>query len=604
MSSPSCHVTVMLAVRQQLRWMLMATPSDFPRTLTQMLREWDDAALTELLLARPDLAFPPPTDLTQIASRATTRHSVSAALDSLNAFEMEVARRASALPVGCTPTDLLDPELNESAVLGALQRLRRLALMWGDATALRPVRAFSALLADIPASPVPPPQPPSFPEAARQPLALVDKVAAGSAFEFVRRIEVLIEHCDHQPVRLRQAGGLASREVKIVAALLDVPTVVATAHLDVAQAAGLLGITAKGIDEVLLPTTEFDSWQGRALAQQWADLAATWFEADAAGGPPWLKLLCLQAFGSPVDGRVLSAGELRAWVAWHRPRRAPATGRQVATVLDQASWIGVTGLGAVSSFAPELDVANLQAHLPPRTEHVVVQADLTAIAPGPLTADASRELGALADVESRGGATVYRFTAGSLRRAFQLGWEVPDILNVLEARSRTALPQPLRYLVQDLARGRADAGHAAPATQGGASSAPTQPIGAHQNPQRTSPSNLATEQSGVDRLTPDQAAALVSQLKRADTTSAHRRDDGQSPVSVVTAPVDVLREAVETGEVVWLSLVDGSGVAGERLVHAVDVSDGELRALDARCGERVNVPIRRITAAHILRGGS
>ncbi len=591
--------------------------SNSPRTLTQMLREWDDATLAGLLLDRPDLAFPPPSDLTQIASRATTRHSVSSALDTLNAFELQVARRASAHTAGF-PADVhgtaLAAGLDEVAALNALQRLHRLALVWGPATSLRPVRAMSALLAEpgtaagagAEAATVPAAHPPTFSDVPRQPPSLVDKVAAGSAFELVRRVEVLVEHCDHLPLRLSRAGGFASREVKIIAALLDVPAAVATLHLEVAEESGLLGLAAHDGNEVLLPATAFDGWLDRPLADQWAVLAASWLEAHDGGGPRWLKRLCLEAFGHPAEGRVLSASDLRAWVAWQRPRLAVGTDRQVATFLDQGSWVGVTGLGAVASFAPRLqherppvhpdepdhDSTTLARHLPMRSEHVLVQADLTAIAPGPLTAAASRELGSLADVESRGGATVYRFTAESLERGLDLGWDAEEILSVLRSRSRTPLPQPLRYLVHDLARRRTEAGAA------------SKPAAKHEAPPRGVPRRGPGEPSAGDLLPPAAATAIVAGLRRAESTSPHRGAPGlRTPEPRVAAPVDALRQAVETGEVVWISLVDAHGATTERLVRAVDVADGQLHARDARYGEDVVVPVRRISAAHIVRNG-
>jgi hypothetical protein len=379
----------------------------------------------------------------------------------------------------------------------------------------------------------------------------------------------------------------------------------ATAHLEIAEAAGLLGPAAQGAQEILLPTTEFDSWQGLALADQWAQLAAGWFDRHPASGPSWLKRLCLQAYGSPADGRVLSVADLRAWVAWHRPRRPPATERQVTTLLEQASWIGVTGLGALSSFALELDVTTLQAYLPARSGHVLVQADLTAIAPGPLTAEAAREMGAFADVESRGGATVYRFTAESLARALRLGWEPPEILAALQARSRTELPQPLRYLVQDLARRRAEAGGPYPAGGASPSPAPASTASGHRNPHRATPRRPSVEQEpAAHRLRAEAAAALVAQLRSADAvTPHHRQRGGPAAPSLVKSPIDVLREAVETGEVVWLSLVDSRGTPSERLVRAVDLADGDLHALDARGDQGITVPVRRISAAHILRRG-
>ena len=55
--------------------------------------------------------------------------------------------------------------------------------------------------------------------------------------------------------------------------------------------------------------------------------------------------------------------------------------------------------------------------LPEPVGYVLLQGDMTAIAPGPLTAELDRELTLAAEVESTGGATVYRFCAGSVRRA-------------------------------------------------------------------------------------------------------------------------------------------------------------------------------------------
>lgn len=613
MSTPSCHASGPGRGATATTVGVMPTSSDPPRTLTQMLREWDDARLTRLLLARPDLAFPPPSDTTQIASRATTRHSVSSALDTLNAFELEVARRVSAVAAGVSATDpdgtAVDTGLDKVAVRAALQRLHGLALVWGPATSLRPVRALSALLTGVAAGAVPSASPPAFPDAPRQPPALVDKVAAGSAFEFVRRIEVLVEHCDHLPLRLSRAGGFANREVKVIAALLDVPAAVATLHLEVAERAELLGVATHGTDEVLLPTAQFDGWLELSLADQWLVLGTSWLESHDESWPRGLKKLCLEAFGRPAEGRVLSAHDLRVWVAWHRPRWAVGIDRQVGIFLDQSCWVGVTGLGAVASFAPRLphpdqphrepherqqphhDYASLKGHLPMRSDHVLVQADLTAIAPGPLTPAASRELGTLADVESRGGATVYRFTAESLGRAMNLGWDAEEILSALHSRSRTALPQPLRYLVHDLARRRTQSG-AAPKP------APAQPA------RRGVPRGGTAELSASDQLRPAAAAAIVSRLRQAERGSPRRGEPGQrAPEPMIAAPVDALREAVETGEVVWLSLVDGRGATSERLVRGVEVTDGQLHARDARSGDDVVVPVRRISAAHIVRTG-
>ncbi|WP_199783276.1 helicase-associated domain-containing protein, partial [Streptomyces alboniger] len=90
--------------------------------------------------------------------------------------------------------------------------------------------------------------------------------------------------------------------------------------------------------------------------------------------------------------------------------------------------------------------------LPQPLDHVLLQADLTAVAPGPLERPLAEALAVLADVESKGGATVYRFTPGSVRRALDAGQAASDLHAFLAAHSRTPVPQPLAYLIDDVAR--------------------------------------------------------------------------------------------------------------------------------------------------------
>src|SRR5699024_215852 len=89
--------------------------------------------------------------------------------------------------------------------------------------------------------------------------------------------------------------------------------------------------------------------------------------------------------------------------------------------------------------------------LPSPVDHVMLQADLTAVAPGPLENRLARQFEQLAMIESRGGATVYRFSARTVRRALDAGWDRDSIHTFLADHSRTPVPQPLTYLVDDLA---------------------------------------------------------------------------------------------------------------------------------------------------------
>src|SRR5262245_19039628 len=111
--------------------------------------------------------------------------------------------------------------------------------------------------------------------------------------------------------------------------------------------------------------------------------------------------------------------------------------------LREAATLGVTGLDAQTSYGrvlleerpenedddplgiraePDPLVGALDRLLPPPVDHMLVQADLTVIIPGPPEPAFAVELAAVADAESRGGATVYRVTPTSVRRALDAGY--------------------------------------------------------------------------------------------------------------------------------------------------------------------------------------
>jgi len=144
--------------------------------------------------------------------------------------------------------------------------------------------------------------------------------------------------------------------------------------------------------------------------------------------------------------------------------------------LSEAAALGVTGLDALTSYGrlllaessrdnaddplgirsdkahPDRLTAAVDALLPVPVDHVLVQADLTVVVPGPPEPGLAGELALVADAESRGGATVYRVTPSSVRRALDAGYTAADVHGLFQRRSRTPLPQTLQYLIDDVAR--------------------------------------------------------------------------------------------------------------------------------------------------------
>ena len=147
-----------------------------------------------------------------------------------------------------------------------------------------------------------------------------------------------------------------------------------------------------------------------------------------------------------------------ALMAWRAPVRRNSSSQEdlSAWTLREAEWLGITGQGAISKYGvifqsgEDLNVIN--EDLPKTVDHILIQSDNTAIAPGPLEHEISQQLAIMAEIESRGGATVYRFSEATIRRALDHGKTGDEITAFLIKTSKTSMPQPLEYLIADVAK--------------------------------------------------------------------------------------------------------------------------------------------------------
>jgi len=147
--------------------------------------------------------------------------------------------------------------------------------------------------------------------------------------------------------------------------------------------------------------------------------------------------------------------ELLAWRAPVR-RNSSLQSELAAWSLREAEWLGITGQGALSKYGLALlndeDLDLINNDLPKTVDHILIQSDNTAIAPGPLEHEISQQLAIMAEIESRGGATVYRFSEATIRRALDHGKTGDEIRGFLSKTSKTPMPQPLEYLIADVAK--------------------------------------------------------------------------------------------------------------------------------------------------------
>ncbi|MEQ6903817.1 helicase-associated domain-containing protein, partial [Nocardioides sp. YIM 152588] len=314
---------------------------------------------------------------------------------------------------------------------------------------------------------------------------LVTSAGVGAATEFVRRVELLLEGWGHSPAGALRTVGLGVRELRATATRLGVSESEAALLIEVSSAAGLLATRADGDgNQVWVPTDAFDAWLERPTAGRWTVLAHAWLGSTrlpslvgergpdqkpwnaltpelSAAGMPEAKAMALAELAALPDGHGLAAGtglpSLVARIGWLRPRRPRTRPDLVAWAVLEAGRLGLTGADALTSYGRALAAGEdpepvLAALLPDPVDHVLIQADLTAVAPGPLESLLARRLQQVAEIESLGAATVYRFTPASVRGALESGWSGGEVKEFLAAVSRTPVPQPLTYLVDDAVR--------------------------------------------------------------------------------------------------------------------------------------------------------
>jgi len=515
----------------------------------------------------------------------------------------------------------------------------------------------------------------------------VDDASAAAAATAVRLVEALLEHWDEQTPTLTRAGGLAVRDLRAAAKALGVePDTVATLA-ETASAAGLVASSA-GLDAAVMPTERFDAWRTASLADRWATLAVSWLgmdrlprlvgEKDERGkgyavfswdltyfGSAALRREVLDALAAAPKGAAVDPDGLANWLYWRAPFRGGERREVLAGWhLADAELLGLTGRGALSSAGrvllgePPLEgalAAALAPRLPAPVDHLLIQADLTAVAPGPLVPELARRLEVLADVESAGAATVYRFSEASIRRAFDAGWARDEVAGLLDTLAKGGVPQGLAYLVDDVARrhGRLRAGavssylrcdepgllaevvatrkvaplglrtvaptvavSAAPLTKvlellraAGFAPAAEASDGAvtiaraprHRVP--APPRTASRTPSSGQTLPPGHAVEAVARLRRLDRRRAPAPEGRRASLAThgdlvmgTTAVLARLHEAVRSSELLWMSYVNAEGRASERIVHPIMFVGGHLTAFDEESGEKRSFALSRIQA--------
>jgi hypothetical protein len=303
----------------------------------------------------------------------------------------------------------------------------------------------------------------------------INLAAIANISTVLRWVEELLNFWADEPADALRAGGLGVRDLKIISNHLGVDESCTAFIAELAYLTSLISIDA---DDRILPSNKFDIWLMQTPADRWQMLASQWLITSRVSGLVGrVEAKNVAALGPELDRvnaarvRSLTLNLLREnqgiapdWKSfkslldWRAPvRRNSSLQDELGQwSLREAEWLGLTGQGAISEYGIEFldgeDLTSINKDLPKTVDHILIQGDNTAIAPGPLEHEISQALAMMAEIESRGGATVYRFTEATIRRALDHGKTGDEIKSFLVKTSKTPMPQPLEYLILDVAK--------------------------------------------------------------------------------------------------------------------------------------------------------
>ncbi|WP_309073668.1 helicase-associated domain-containing protein [Paenarthrobacter sp.] len=525
---------------------------------------------------------------------------------------------------------------------------------------------------------------PPVPELGHTSAALRRNAAMGAIAEILRLTAELLFAVREQPLATLRSGGVGVRELRRLAESIRLGVHETAILLELCAMAGLLRLDVDSSTWIQPPSLE---WLNLPRQEQWLWLVNAWLASERAPslvGQPLtgpssssahqgaagttinalsaeaqrpdapvvrrrvleiLNELTVEAAAPDGKAPVLDARAVLQRAEWAQPRMSRRFSSLVRGILEEATLLGLMGSGALTQLGsaiadgqPEKAMTILGEHLPAAVNHILLQADLTAVAPGYLAPELSETLLLMADAEGQGPASIYRFSAATIRRALDAGQDAESLLAFLREHSATDVPQPLEYLVQDTAsrHGRLRVGTSASFIQSDDETAIADLLREARTSAlslvRIAPTVLTSSASPRETarvlrelgLSPavQEAEPAVVRFKRTTAVPGSARpvytaprtappdDDVEAQLSVLrqhrAVPaeatgeastqlgLETLQTAIRLKQAVTMNVVDSLGNANTETVVPVSVSGGRVRVFDpAKDTERV-LSIHRI----------
>lgn len=327
---------------------------------------------------------------------------------------------------------------------------------------------------------------------------LIDRAAIGSAQELLSHVVAVVDDIAVRTPRSLANGGIPKREMTGFARLVENPEL-SEFVVALASQAGLF-VSRGG---TLMPTVALDGFLDRDGFGRWLWLRDAWRQlswwpedvapgertpAPSRGGPArgaaegrtraaspldhrrhdgaagqesgrsaWMRQAAYEELQAEPRGTGIDAESLAARLAWRHPASVGIDWSRVSEqLMAELEWLGLLAFARTTVLidaGPGSDPG-----FTPYGHHIVLQSDLTAVAPAPLDHETAAIVAVMANRESHGATATYRFTAASVERAMDRGWSGSDIRTWLVEHSSPVsgsddpLPAALASLIDDGAR--------------------------------------------------------------------------------------------------------------------------------------------------------
>ena len=309
--------------------------------------------------------------------------------------------------------------------------------------------------------------------------------ATDRANQTLEGAEALLRLVGRGEVSFRRTGGVGPREIARLARYTGQSEPEVTRLLELLAAARLIDVTGGTVTTNDLAAR----WWSLTRPRRHLSLVRAWVGADhflsrglppegeTGGGPVALgasepvaataaaRSMALEVMAEVEPGQAWADGGLAEAVVWRAPNLwgpgQPPPEQLVAWTAAEAELLGLVAeqapaplLRAIQTDDQGEAVELTGAVVADDQTTIVLQGDLTALSLGPLAPHVAGPLDQMTDREpgAEGQPPATRFTEASVRRAFDAGWTAESLLAFLTDHALAGVPQPLDYLVTDVAR--------------------------------------------------------------------------------------------------------------------------------------------------------